>query len=332
LPNQELHKYVLGLKEGEGLFADKTWLAIRTKSMANSRFEDLNLDVVRKKYYCLEYDIIRRPCDLFTHSKEQIITDFKLITQGRSSLPLSTTVVVVGADKNKELHKQIFLEEGARVEHCYLNPDEGPIYIGKNAVVMEGSMLRGPIAVGEHSQINMGAKIYGGTTIGPWCKVGGEVSNSVITGYSNKVHDGYLGDSVIGEWCNLGAATNTSNLKNDFAQVKLWDYPSERFLKTNLQFCGLIMGDFSRCAINTQFNSGTVVGVGANIFGSGFPRNFVPSFVTGGAQGYRINPLKRLIETAQKAMARRNVQLSEDDEKVLQGIFEETRCFRKALK
>jgi UDP-N-acetylglucosamine diphosphorylase/glucosamine-1-phosphate N-acetyltransferase len=187
----------------------------------------------------------------------------------------------------------VYVEEGATIENCYINSSEGPVYIGKNAHIMQGSMLRGPFAICENSVVKMGAKIYGGTTIGPFCKVGGEINNSVFFGYSSKVHDGFLGNSIIGQWCNLGADTNNSNLKNNYDDVKIWNYGSESFLQTGLQFCGLIMGDHSKCGINTMFNTGTVVGVGANIFGSGFPRNFIPSFSWGGSSGFIIHKLEK---------------------------------------
>ncbi len=332
LPNEDLAAAVLSLNNEQALMKEKELIAVRSRNVTLEEIYNEDFERFEKVEYQEEFILLSKIHKLIPHNKEEIRRDFELLRQGRQSQPIDETVTVIGANKNPELRNQIFIEEGAEVEYCSLNPKEGPIYIGKNAKIWEGAMLRGPIAIGESAHISMGAKILPGATIGPWSKVGGEVSNSVITGYTNKVHDGYLGDSVLGEWCNLGADTNTSNLKNDFAMVKLWDYSSGRFAKTDLQFCGLIMGDYSRCAINTSFNSGTVVGVGANIFGSGFPRNFVPSFVIGGPQGYRINGLKAMMNTGEKAMARRNVLMSEDDRMVLEAVFEETQKYRTSLK
>jgi UDP-N-acetylglucosamine diphosphorylase/glucosamine-1-phosphate N-acetyltransferase len=216
----------------------------------------------------------------------------------------------------------IFIEEGAEVEGAFLNPSNGPIYIGKNAKVMEGSKIRGPFAMTEHAVLKMDAKIYGATTLGPHVKVGGEVNNCVFTGYSNKAHDGFLGNSVIGEWCNLGADTNNSNLKNTYDNVKLWNYGNRHFEDTGLQFCGLIMGDHSKCGINTMFNTGTVIGVNVNIFGTGFPRNFVPSFSWGGAQGFKKYNLKKAYHVAEAVMKRRKIDFTEEDKAIFQHIYE----------
>lgn len=220
------------------------------------------------------------------------------------------------------------MEEGARVECTILNAETGPIYIGRNAEIMEGSMVRGPFSIGEESTLKMGAKIYGPTTIGPSCKVGGEVNNSIVFGYSNKGHDGFLGNSVIGEWCNIGADSNNSNLKNNYASVRLWNYREERFIDTGLQFCGLIMGDHSKCGINTMFNTGTVVGVNANIFGDGFPRNFIPSFSWGGPQGFTTYKVNKAFEVAEKVMERRDKVLTDKDKKLLNTIFDLTEKYR----
>jgi len=260
-------------------------------------------------------DQINYPEDIFSQNGEQLSSDFKLLTNGRKSAAISATNQCINSEN-------IFLEEGAKVECAILNASNGPIYVGKNAEIMEGSIVRGALAMGEGSVLKLGAKIYGPTTIGPFSKVGGEVNNSVIQGYSNKGHDGFLGNSVIGEWCNIGADSNTSNLKNNYAPVKLWDYTSGRFRQTGKQFCGLIMGDHSKCGINTMFNTGTVVGVCCNIYGSGFPRNFVPSFAWGGASGFTTYRTNKVFEVAQVVMARRNVDLSEDDKAILQAVYD----------
>lgn len=260
--------------------------------------------------------------DLFAKNHEAISADFALLTRHKTSQDIPEHAYTVKPE-------QIFIEEGAEIHNATLNASEGPIYIGKNAVLMENTSVRGPFALCEHSTLKMGAKIYTGTTIGPHSKVGGEVSNSLIQGYTNKGHDGFLGNSVIGEWCNLGADTNTSNLKNNYAPVKLWSYEANRFKNTNLQFCGLIMGDHSKCGINTMFNTGTVIGVSANIFGSGFPRNFIPSFSWGGSQGFKTYKLNKVFEVAEVVMKRRNIKLTDTDRNILAHIFEISAQFRR---
>lgn len=265
---------------------------------------------------------IENPWDLFSKNGEAIKADFDLLTHGRKSLALSPTNQVMGIEN-------IFVEEGAKVECAILNATTGPIYIGKDAEIMEGSIVRGPLALCEHAALKLGAKIYGPTTIGPHSKVGGEVNNSVIIGYSNKGHDGFLGNSVLGEWCNIGADSNNSNLKNNYAEVKLWNYTKERFVNTGLTFCGLIMGDHSKCGINTMFNTGTVVGVNANIFGSGFPRNFVPSFSWGGATGFTTYKTKDAFEVATRVMERRGIAFNETEMEILTHVFELTEKYRK---
>jgi UDP-N-acetylglucosamine diphosphorylase/glucosamine-1-phosphate N-acetyltransferase len=225
---------------------------------------------------------------------------------------------------NTLIGERIFIEEGAQAEAATFNSLSGPIYLGKDSLVMEGSVVRGGLSLGERSQLKLAAKIYGPTTIGPHCKVGGEVSNSVIMGYANKGHDGFLGNSVLGEWCNLGADTNTSNLKNNYAEVRLWSYESKRFESTGLQFCGLIMGDHSKSGINTMFNTGTLVGVSSNIFGGGFPRNFIPSFSWGGSSGFTEYRFDKAMETAEKVMGRRGIELDEVERAVLRHVFDES--------
>ncbi len=260
--------------------------------------------------------------DIFSKNGEAIAADFELITKNRDSEPIPTSNNVLSAEN-------IFIEKGAKVEFSTLNASEGPIYIGADAEVMEGCMIRGPFALCENSVLKMGSKIYGPTTVGPFSKVGGEVNNSVIFAYSNKGHDGFLGNSVIGEWCNLGADTNTSNLKNNYAEVRLWDYESEGFARTGLQFCGLMMGDHSKCGINTMFNTGTVVGVSANIFGSGFPRNFIPSFSWGGSGGMTTYKTIKAFEVAEVVMNRRKIEFTNDDKAILEQVFDETKKWRK---
>ncbi len=249
--------------------------------------------------------------DLFIHNAEEIRNDFELLTETQVSRPLSKTCTVIGTSA------RIFLDEGARAEGVTFNTEHGPIYVGPGAEIMEGSCLRGPVAILDHSTVNMLTRIYGATTIGRHCKVGGEINNIVMHDYTNKAHDGFLGNAVIGSWCNLGAGCVASNLKNDYTEIKLWHYPTRRFRRTGLQFCGLIMGDHSKAGINTMFNTATTVGVGVNIHGTGFPRNFVGSFSEGGAtMGYSEVPLSKFFAIARRVMARRQVELTPEMERL----------------
>jgi len=318
LPNSELAEMVKNLEEYQAIFKGEDVIAFFSKeSQDNINFEN---------YDAIEFDDdlikIEHTWDIFRRNGEALTEDFELVTKGRKSQPIPSSNRVMDAGN-------VFIEEGAKMEFTILNASTGPIYIGKDAEIMEGSIIRGPFALGEGSTIKMGSKIYGPTTVGPFCKVGGEVTNSVLFAYSNKAHEGYLGNSVLGEWCNIGADTNTSNLKNDYSQVRLWDYQTESFAKTGLQFCGLMMGDHSKCGINTMFNTGTVVGVSANIFGSGFPRNFIPSFTWGGHGGFSTYLPKKAFEVAKVVMSRRDVEFSEQDAEILEYVFEETKKFRR---
>lgn len=307
-------------KLGDGDFLSKNEIILAFCS------SDFNLEKIKSegKKIPFEEEIIKiqNPWDIFEKNDRILRLDFDEITKNRKSLPISNTNNIIGSES-------IFLEEGASVEFASLNASLGPIYIGKDSEIMEGAMIRGPLALGEHAVIKMGAKIYGATTIGPYCKAAGEIQNSVIFGYSNKGHDGYLGNAVLGEWCNIGADSNNSNLKNNYDKVKLWSYRFEKFIDTDLQFCGLIMGDHSKCGINTMFNTGTVVGVSANLFGSGFPRNFVPSFSWGGASGFTDYALEKALKTAEIVFARRNLPMTEPDKKIFKFIFDMTAKYRK---
>lgn len=274
------------------------------------------------KVYHAEYKAIAHLYDIFMLNGEAITDDFNRMTAGCESKPLSPTNTVIGDPS------AIFVEEGAWVEGAFLNTTAGPIYIGKDATVMEGSMLRGPIALCEHATVNMGTKIYPGTTIGRFCKVGGELNNVVMHDYSNKAHDGFLGNAVVGSWCNIGAGAVASNLKNDYTPIRLWNYPERRFLRTGLQFCGLIMGDHSKAGINTMFNTATVLGVGVNIHGSGFPRNFVPSFSEGSTAGYTDVSMSKFFETAARMMARRNVELTDAHRQLYMAIRQAAEEFK----
>lgn len=315
LPTENLSRIVKNLSENQAVFYKDEPIAYFASRNQEIDFD--KMDVISYEYE----DVlkIKNPWDIFSLNGKALERDFELLTKDRTSQPLPSGVWT----KNPE---RIFIEEGAVVEFCTLNASEGPIYIGKNTEIMEGSMVRGPLALCEGASLKMGAKIYGATTIGPHSRVGGEVNNTVIFGYSNKGHDGFLGNAVLGEWCNLGADTNNSNLKNDYSPVRLWNYDSESFERTGLQFCGLLMGDHSKSSINTMFNTGTVVGVFANIFGSGFPKNFVPDFSWGGNITYKV---EKAIEVAKVVMARRHVELSEQDIDILKHVFEETKKWRK---
>lgn len=308
-PSIALCEAILNLEDDERLMKDGVVIAYRTPDEGSKTFEFQD-DVVR----------VSKLWHIFSLNDLAIRNDFSLITKGRKSKELDSSNTLIG--------DEVFVEEGAEVSCSILNSNTGPIYIGKNAQVMEGSMVRGPFAMSDDSVLKMGAKVYGATTIGPFCKVGGEISNSVFFGYSNKGHDGFLGNSVIGEWCNLGADTNNSNLKNNYAEVRLWNYAKSSFEKSSLQFCGLIMGDHSKCGINTMFNTGTVIGVSANVFGAGFPRNFVPSFSWGGSSGYSIYLLNKVFDVAEKVMHRRNVSFDNKDKDILSNVFDLTKEHR----
>ena len=318
IPSEGLVDLITNLKENQAIF-------YKDEPIAFYSVEDQEVDF--DAYDIIEYpddDVLRvEYCwDLFSKNHKAIARDFELLTKDRKSLPIPDGVVAMNPEN-------IFIEEGAKLLHCSLNAADGPIYIGRDAEIMEGSVIRGPFALCDHATVKMAAKIYGGTTVGPYCKIGGEVNNSILFGYSNKGHDGFLGNSVLGEWCNIGADTNTSNLKNNYTEVRLWDYNSERFANTGLQFCGLMMGDHSKCGINTMFNTGTVVGVSANIFGSGFPRNFIPSFSWGGHGGVTTYKTDKAFETAKAMMERRGIDFSEEDSEILQHVFELTAKFRR---
>lgn len=316
LPNTEIVALIKSLKEGQAIFKNEDVIAFYSKEEEEVEFDQITSIEFEGDILC-----IQNPWDIFSKNGEALADDFDLLTKDRNSQPIPSSVNTINTS-------QIFIEPGAKVEFAILNASYGPIYIGKNAEVMEGSIIRGPFALCEHSVVKLAAKIYGPTTVGPYSKVGGEINNSVLFGYSNKGHDGFLGNSVLGEWCNLGADTNNSNLKNNYAPVRLWSYNTDSFAKTGLQFCGLIMGDHSKCGINTMFNTGTVVGVSANIFGSGFPRNFIPSFSWGGAKGFSKYLTNKAFETAKIVMARRNIELTAIDEDILQHVFTQTEKYR----
>lgn len=318
LPNEVLAEMVMALEPNQAIFNEDEVIAFYT----NNTQEEVDFDSYEILEYQEECIKIENSWDIFSKNDLAIREDFELLTVDRTSQPIPKSVNVIAPEN-------IFIEKGAKLEFVTLNASTGPIYIGKNAEVMEGSMIRGPFALGEEAIVKLGAKIYGATTVGPHCRVGGEVNNSVMFAYSNKGHDGFLGNSVLGEWCNIGADSNNSNLKNNYEEVRLWSYGSERFERTGLQFCGLMMGDHSKCGINTMFNTGTVIGVSTNIFGSGFPRNFVPSFSWGGASGFTTYLTSKAFQTAKIVMSRRHVEFTETDARIMEHIFELTKKYRK---
>ena len=311
-PTTELVDVINSLSINTGIKKGNTLIAFRSNSATCLTINDA---LINSKEVLIDFISVDNVWDIFSKNGEAIKQDFELLTKDKTSLVLSKTNTFIGDIKD------IFLEEGAVVEAAILNTKYGPIYIGKDAEIMEGSVVRGPFSLGEHSALKLSTKIYGPTTIGPYSKVGGEVNNSVIFGFTNKAHDGFLGNSVIGEWCNLGADTNNSNLKNNYGNVKLYNYAYKKMLDTGLQFCGLIMGDHSKCGINTMFNTGTIVGVGANIFGGGFPPTHIESFSWGGADGLEEYKFDKMIETANRVYARRSLSMSKTEIQILNTIF-----------
>jgi len=318
LPNNSLVEMVVNLQNNQAIFKGNSVIAFYTKESQ----EEVDFDAYEIIEYLEDCLTVENTWDIFSKNDVALREDFKLITEYRTSESIPKSVNVIAPEN-------IFIEEGAKLEFVTLNASTGPIYIGKNSEIMEGSVIRGPFALCESGKVKLATKVYGATTVGPHSVIGGEVNNSVLFGYSNKGHDGFLGNSVLGEWCNIGADSNNSNLKNNYEEVKLWSYETENFAKTGLQFCGLMMGDHSKCGINTMFNTGTVVGVSVNIFGAGFPRNFVPSYSWGGASGFSTYLTSKAFQTAKIVMARRNVEFTEDDATILEHVFEETKKYRK---
>lgn len=317
-PNDKLVEEINKLEPGSALIKGDTVIAMCVSEEDLRRQSSPVNEIVTN----IDFLEINYTWDIFAKNAEAIKDDFNFLTKNRTSAAVPQHTIAYGIEN-------IFIEEGAQILASTINATEGPIYIGKDAIVMEGSNLRGPLAICENATIKMGAKIYGGTTIGPFSKVGGEINSSVIFGYSNKAHDGFLGHSVIAEWCNLGADTNTSNLKNTYDNVKLWNYADETFVETNQQFCGLIMGDHSKCGINTMFNTGTVVGVSANIFGSGYQRNFISSFKWGGTAGFQTFQPDKAIEIAKGMFKRRSLDFTEADERLLEAVYDLTHNYRR---
>lgn len=317
-PDADLLEAINNLNEGQILTSKNVSIAVKTSKQVIDYNDLSDFEPVE---YNGQFLKITYPEDIFKFNDVALRADFAILTKGRTSAKLSATNIIIGDD--------IFVEEGVEAECCTFNTKNGPIYLGKNSQVWEGSHIRGALALCENSQIKLGTKIYGATTIGPNCRVGGEINNAVIWGNSSKGHEGYLGNSVLGEWCNIGADTNNSNLKNNYAEVKLWDYNTQRFRKTGLQFCGLIMADHAKCGINTMFNTGTVVGVSANIFGAGFPRNYIADFAWGGAHGFEVYSLNKMFETVTKVFERKGKVFDEIEQNILTNIFNNTEHYRR---
>ncbi len=315
-PTPELVKEISKLNNNDVLVKGEVIAAMRVESTDLENMDEDNVEGVNVVESSSDFLKIDYTWDIFNFNDRAIRDDYKLLTQGKKSAALDKSNTVFGKD--------IFVEEGAVVRGAVLNSESGPIYIGKNAEIMEGSLIRGPFSLGENAVVKMGAKIYGPTTVGPFSKVGGEINNSVIFGYSNKAHDGFMGNSVIGEWCNIGADSNTSNLKNTYDNVKVWNYGDQTFVETGLQFCGLIMGDHSKCGINTMFNTGTVIGINTNVYGGGYQRNFVPSFLWGGTSGFRGFDFQKALDVARKMYARRGLEFNSIDRDILKSVYNMT--------
>ena len=319
LPDSVFVDAVLSLKPNEKLMHQGQMLAFH----GSFHSQDLAL----KNYNPVvlsgsDFKLIKHSWDLFTHNGFAIHQDYESLTRGAITAFASETNTLLG-------EQNLFIGEDVDMEGIFLNTTSGPIYIDDGATIMEGSMLRGPLYVGKNTVVKMGSKIYGNTSLGPEVRVGGELSNVIFFGFSNKGHDGFLGNAVIGKWCNIGAATDASNLKNDYGDVKAWSYAKKGFVDTGLQFCGLLMGDHSQCAIHTTFNTATTIGIGCNIFGNGFPRTFIPSFSRGGAQGFVENKLDKVLKTVQLMMSRRNMNLEAAYQNQIQEVFHQTTFLRK---
>jgi UDP-N-acetylglucosamine diphosphorylase/glucosamine-1-phosphate N-acetyltransferase len=315
-PDDLLIRQVLALRPGQGLYSGETLVAAHLADA--TKVAELIQDGLEVHQSQEDVSLIERPWHLFLRNGAEIRRDFALLTAGRTSQPVGDAYTMVYAPEN------IFIEEGVKIRAAILNAEAGPIYLGKNAEVQEGAILKGPLSLGEGAVANAGVRLRGDNTIGPYCKVGGEIGNSILMGYSNKGHDGYLGNSVIGEWCNLGADTNTSNLKNNYAPVKVWSHTAKRFVDTGQTFCGLLMGDHAKAGINTMFNTGTIVGVGANVFGAGFPRTFIPSFSWGGAAGFETFKLGKFAEVAERVMSRRGLAYDAVEQAIIAEVFKQT--------
>jgi len=323
LPNANVISLLNRLKPNQGLLYHDVFIGgILSKDQFDTENYDIYIDDMEmidiSSYDSRDLIFVERPQDLFLLNSAEIAKDYDLVTQGRKSAELNSTNHAYGLEK-------IFIEEGAKVDFSILNASDGPIYIGKDAVVLENSVIKGPVCIGDNSVVKVGAKIYQGTTLGPYCKIGGEVKKSILQGYCSKAHDGYLGDSVIGEWCNLGADTNSSNLKNNYSEVKAYSYATQDFELTGLQFCGMILGDHCKTGINSMFNTGSVMGICSNLFGASFPPKFIPSFSWGGSEGFETYTFAKAMDAINRSMQRKDLRLSDDEIKILRFVFDESK-------
>jgi len=332
LPDAEVLKELSELRIGEKLTLDSDLLAMRVSGddlkqmladVGDDRLSVLHANSISEKQTSSQVRLLEKIWDFFQLNGDIMNADLNLLEMD--------SFYNISGEANTYLGDNVFIHKNAAVNASILNSKSGPIIIDEGAEVMEGCMIHGPFYLGKHAVLKMGAKIYGPTSIGNYSKVGGEVNNSIINSYSNKAHDGFLGNSVIGEWCNLGADTNNSNLKNDYSIVKLWDYTKMSFVKSGLQFLGLVMGDHSKCGINTMFNTGTVVGVSSNVYGSGFQPNFIPSFSWGKPGSFATYQFEKAIQVGQIVMKRRNIELDKKEENILKFIFEQTEGYRSSF-
>lgn len=312
VPTPDLVDKIQGVSNGS-CWADEKGLIVGKTSIA---FTDFNAAQSIQPFTLIhDHPLAERmeyPWQLMQWNDRMLRFDFERITHGRKSAAISSTNKTTGAD-------QIFLEEGVRMEHCIINASAGPVYIGRGAEIMEGTAIRGPFAMGEGSVVKMNSRIYGATTLGPFCMGGGEIKNSIMMGYSNKAHDGYMGDSIIGEWCNWGAGTSNSNLKNTAGMIKVWNEAANHYLDAGYK-CGVIMGDYSRTAINSSINTGSVIGVSSNVFGEGLLPNIVPDF-SWGCKGvkYRMDKVCTDIDNWKKL---KNAALTEAEKNILLQLHE----------
>ena len=320
LPDDILTSKIRELKVGQGLHAKGRLLAAHLPSFDRESEFHLNMPGISTMLECDSAVFLDQLWQIFQFTDRELRKDFNLLTSGNKSASLSSTNTILG--------EQLYCAENVNAECAMINTRTGPVFLDSGVEIMEGAMLRGPIYLGKNSQVKLGAKIYGASSFGPECRLGGEINNSVVLGYSNKGHDGFLGNAVVGEWCNIGADSNNSNLKNNYEEVKIWSYVQEKFVRTGSQFCGLIMGDHAKCGINTMFNTGTVVGVGASVFGEGFPRQFIPDFAWGGASGFSTFQAAKFFVTAENMMSRRHKSLAETEREILELIFRETEKYR----
>lgn len=339
IANADLAKVVERLEPGHGYKdADSLWawrgklkdfieLTQHHADASDSLYDKADGDTIKYLDTCGHR--INYVFDLFLNNSRMINEDYRRLCSHRKSQAPDASTCVIGPRYLEDGTPSLLIEEGASVVGAMINVTDGPVYIGKDAEVMEGSLLRGPLCIGEKTKIRMGAKVYGGTTFGPFCKIGGEIDNTIVFGYSNKAHDGYLGNAVIGEWCNIGAGANASNLKNDYSKIRIWNYAQRRFMRTDLQFCGLIMGDHSKAAINTMFNTATVVGVGVNFHGAGFPRTFIPSFSAGSPEsGFSDVSVDSFFRVAATVMKRRGLELTDVDRRIFEAIYDTASEFK----